>query len=218
VRQLFISEFMSTTAFEPTKLAALPLTNHVVLAPMTRSRALGSIPNEMMAEYYQQRATAGLLLTEGTAPSADGLGYARIPGLYNAAQVAGWKLTTNAVHQQGSKIFVQLMHTGRIFHPLNLPEGTEGVASSALAAQGQMWTDQHQMQDYPTPRALSTAEVKTVVQQHAQAAKMALEAGFDRVELHGANGYLAEQFLNQLPTSVPTNTAVVCRTESVSCL
>jgi N-ethylmaleimide reductase len=199
VRQLFISECMSTKTFEPTKLAALPLANHLVLAPMTRSRALGSIPNEMMAEYYRQRATAGLLLTEGTAPSADGLGYARIPGLYNAAQVAGWKLTTDAVHQQGGKIFVQLMHTGRIFHPLNLPNGAEGVAPSALAAQGQMWTDQQQMQDYPTPRALTTAEVKTVVQQHAQAAKMALEAGFDGVELHGANGYLSEQFLN--PTS-----------------
>ncbi len=187
---------MSNTAFEPAKLGALALSNHLVMAPMTRSRALGSIPNAMMAEYYRQRASAGLIITEGTSPSAAGMGYARIPGLYNPEQVAGWKLTTEAVHAAGGKIFVQFMHCGRIFHPLNLPAGAEAVAPSAVAAQGQMWTDQQQMQAMPTPRALTTAEVRSVVQEHVQAARLALEAGFDGVELHGANGYLLEQFLN----------------------
>ena len=187
---------MSTIAFEPTKLGALSLANHLVMAPMTRSRAPGTIPNALMAEYYGQRATAGLIVTEGTSPAPNGIGYARIPGLYNQAQVAGWRLTTDAVHERGGKIFVQFMHTGRIFHPLNLPAGAEGVAPSAVAAKGQMWTDQQQMQDQPVPRALTTAEVQAAVQQHVHAARLALEAGFDGVELHGANGYLLEQFLN----------------------
>ncbi|MDF7813881.1 alkene reductase [Hymenobacter sp. YC55] len=187
---------MFSTAFKPTKLASLSLANAIVMAPMTRSRALNGIPNELMAEYYRQRATAGLIIAEGTSPSPNGLGYARTPGLYTPAQVAGWKRVTEAVHAQGGRIFVQLMHTGRIFHPLNLPAGAEGVAPSAVAAAGQMWTDQQQLQDQPTPRALTTTEVQVTVQEYAQAAHLALEAGFDGVELHGANGYLPEQFLN----------------------
>ena len=157
---------------------------------------MGNVPGPLVAEYYAQRASAGLIITEGTSPSANGLGYARIPGLFNQEQVAGWKLTTDAVHTKGGHIFVQFMHTGRVAHPLNLPEGTEMVAPSAVAAAGQMWTDQQQMQDQPEPRALSTEEVKGLVQDFVKAAKLAIEAGFDGVELHGANGYLLEQFLN----------------------
>jgi N-ethylmaleimide reductase len=182
--------------FAPAQLGGVTLQNHVVMAPLTRSRALGNVPNALMAEYYGQRAGAGLIITEGTSPAPEGLGYARIPGLFSAAQVTGWKLVTDAVHAKGGRIFVQFMHAGRIFHPLNLPEGTEGVAPSALAAAGDMWTDQQQLQPQPTPRALTTAEVKALVQRHAESARLAIEAGFDGVELHGANGYLLEQFLN----------------------
>ena len=187
---------MSSIAFAPTSLGPLSLANHIMMAPMTRSRALGGIPNEMMADYYRQRATAGLIATEGTSPAADGMGYARIPGLYDAAQMQGWRLTTDAVHAAGGKVFVQFMHCGRIAHPLNLPAGARAVAPSAVAPQGEMWTDQQQMQPMPTPHALTGAEIKKVVQEFAQAATLALEAGFDGVELHGANGYLLEQFLN----------------------
>ncbi|GAB2860729.1 alkene reductase [Hymenobacter ruber] len=187
---------MSSKAFEPAKLGNLTLANHLVMAPMTRSRALGNVPNELMAEYYRQRATAGLIITEGVSPSADGLGYARIPGLFNAEHVTNWQRITETVHHHGGHIFVQLMHAGRIFHPLNLPEGAEGIAPSAVAAQGQMWTDQQQMQDQPTPRALRSDELARVRDEYVHSAKLALEAGFDGVELHGANGYLLEQFLN----------------------
>ncbi|SET82934.1 alkene reductase [Hymenobacter actinosclerus] len=187
---------MSDLLFSPAQLGSLTLRNKVVMAPMTRSRALGNVPGPLIAEYYAQRASAGLIITEGTAPAASGLGYARIPGLFNAEQVAGWKLVTDAVHAREGRIFVQFMHTGRISHDLNLPEGEETVAPSAVAAAGQMWTDQQQMQPHPTPRALTTAEVKQLVQDFAKAAKLAIEAGFDGVELHAANGYLLEQFLN----------------------
>ena len=187
---------MSNQAFDTFQLGHLTLPNHLVMAPMTRSRTPGTIPNALMAEYYAQRATAGLIITEGTSPAANGMGYARIPGLYNQAQVAGWKLTTDAVHAAGGRIFLQFMHTGRIFHPLNLPAGAEGVAPSAIAAKGQMWTDQQQMQDQPVPRALRHEELAQVRDEFVQAAKLAIEAGFDGVELHGANGYLLEQFLN----------------------
>ena len=187
---------MANLAFTPAKLGNLTLTNHLVMAPLTRSRALGNVPNELMAEYYRQRATAGLIITEGTSPSPDGLGYARIPGLFNQEQATNWQRITETVHHHGGHIFVQLMHAGRVFHPLNLPEGAEGVAPSAVAAAGQMWTDQQQMQDQPTPRALRTEELARVRDEFVHSAKLALEAGFDGIELHGANGYLLEQFLN----------------------
>jgi len=187
---------MSHTTFDPATLGQLTLANHVVMAPRTRSRALGGVPNEMMASYYRQRASAGLIVTEGTAPSADGSGYARIPGLYTREHVAGWRLVTDAVHQQGGHIFVQLMHTGRIFHALNLPDGAEGVGPSAVAAAGDMWTDQEQMRPFGTPRALSVAELGKVRDEFVRSARLAIDAGFDGVELHGANGYLLEQFLH----------------------
>ncbi|GAA4359911.1 alkene reductase [Hymenobacter saemangeumensis] len=182
--------------FSPAKLGPFTLSNHIAMAPMTRSRALGNVPNELMAEYYRQRAAAGLIITEGTAPSPNGLGYARIPGLFNQAQVEGWKPITQAAHEQGSHIFVQLMHAGRIFHHLNLPAGAEGVAPSAIAAAGDMWTDQEQMQPNATPRELGSDELAQVRDEFVHSARLALEAGFDGVELHGANGYLLEQFLS----------------------
>ncbi|MGY3090124.1 N-ethylmaleimide reductase [Hymenobacter sp. UYAg731] len=187
---------MSSKAFEPAKLGNLTLANHIVMAPMTRSRALGNVPNELMAEYYRQRATAGLIVSEGVSPSANGLGYARIPGLFNQDHVTNWQRVTETVHHHGGHIFVQLMHAGRVFHPLNLPDGAEGISPSAIAAQGQMWTDQQQMQDQPTPRALKLEEIAKVRDEFVHSAKLALEAGFDGVELHGANGYLLETFLN----------------------
>jgi len=187
---------MTGKAFTPAPLGRITLANHLVMAPMTRSRAPGSIPNALMAEYYRQRATAGLIVTEGTAPAPEGLGYARIPGLFNEEQVGGWRLTTTAVHDAGGRVFVQLMHAGRIFHELNLPAGAQGVAPSSVAAAGQMWTDQQQLQPMGTPRALATDELSQVRDQFVRSAQLGIEAGFDGVELHGANGYLLEQFLH----------------------
>jgi N-ethylmaleimide reductase len=167
------------------------------MAPMTRSRAgEGGVPHALMAEYYAQRATAGLIVTEGTSPSPNGTGYPRIPGLWSTAQVAGWKAVTDAVHARGGRIFVQLMHTGRVGHPLNLPAGAELLAPSAVAAPGEMYTDAQGPQPHPAPRAMTDAEVRAAIAEHVAAARNAIAAGFDGVELHGANGYLLEQFLS----------------------
>lgn len=182
--------------FEPYSVGNLRLQNRFVMAPMTRSRAIGNIPNDLMAQYYGQRSSAGLIVTEGVAPSPNALGYARIPGAFSAAQTEGWKKVAAAAHKGGAKIFMQFMHTGRIGHPLNLPQGAELVAPSAVAAAGQMWTDQSGMQAHPTPRALEASEIPGVIGEFVQAAKNAIAAGFDGIELHGANGYLIEQFLN----------------------
>ncbi|MFO0665404.1 MAG: alkene reductase [Polyangiaceae bacterium] len=182
--------------FSPTTLGSLTLKNRVVMGPMTRSRSIDNIPGPIVATYYAQRAEAGLIVTEGTSPSPNGLGYARIPGLFNAAQVAGWKAVTDAVHKAGGKIFVQLMHTGRIGAPQNLPPGAKVVGPSAVAAPGKMYTDAAGMQDHPTPHALTDAEVEATLDEYTTSAKLAMEAGFDGIELHGANGYLIEQFLN----------------------
>ena len=174
----------------------LRLKNHIVMAPMTRSRAIGNLPNALMARYYGQRAGAGLIITEGTAPAPEALGYARMPGIFSDEQIEGWKAVTAAVHQYGTKIFSQLMHTGRIGHVANLPEGAGLVGVSAIPAVGQMYTDALNMQDYSKPTALTTKEVQKVIAFFAAAAKNAMAAQFDGVELHGANGYLIEQFLN----------------------
>lgn len=181
--------------FSPAKLGSLTLSNHLVMAPMTRSRAISNLPNALIAEYYAQRAGAGLIITEGTAPSPNGLGYPRIPGIFSAEQVAGWKLVTEAVHAKGGRIFVQLMHTGRVSHLANMPEGAEVVAPSAVLLEGDMYTDQYGPQPHSTPRAMEAADILHVIAEHVQAAKNAIAAGFDGVELHGANGYLIEQFL-----------------------
>lgn len=180
----------------PYKQSSLELKNRVVMSPMTRCRAIGNVPNALMAEYYKQRSGAGLIITEGVSPSPNGLGYARIPGIYNKEQVEGWKKTTTAVHSTGGKIFAQFMHTGRISHEHNMPEGSELLAPSAVKAAGQMWTDSHQMQDFPTPKAMTAEDLLKTKEEFVSAAKNAVEAGFDGVELHGANGYLLEQFLS----------------------
>jgi N-ethylmaleimide reductase len=182
--------------FEPYILGSTVLKNHIVMAPMTRSRAIGNIPNELMALYYAQRAGAGLIVTEGTSPSPNGLGYARIPGIFSKEQVEGWKLVTKAVHDKGGKIFIQLMHTGRIGHKSNLPEGARILAPSAVKAAGQMWTDKEGMQDYLVPEAFTKEEILSTKKEYVTAALYAIEAGFDGVELHGANGYLLEQFIS----------------------
>ena len=183
--------------FDPLVTPSLTLSNRIVMAPLTRSRAISAnTANALMAEYYGQRASAGLIITEGTSPSPDGLGYARIPGLFNAVQVEGWKLTTTAVHARGGKIFLQLMHCGRVAHVANLPQGAEVVGPVAVACPGEMFTDIHGMQPHSLPRAMNAEDIRHAVEEYAEAARLAIEAGFDGVELHAANGYLIEQFLN----------------------
>ncbi len=183
--------------FSEYKLGNATLSNRVVMAPMTRSRAIGNIPNALMATYYAQRAGAGLIITEGTTPSPNGLGYARIPGIYSQEQVEGWKLVTDAVHTKGGKIFIQLMHTGRVGVAENLPAGAEVLAPSAVQlTEGQMWTDTNGMQPYPTPKEMTAGDIESTIEEYVTASKNAIAAGFDGVELHGANGYLIEQFLN----------------------
>ena len=182
--------------FAETQVGSTSLLNHIVITPMTRCRAIGNIPNELMARYYEQRSQAGLIITEGTAPSANGLGYARIPGIFNKEQVEGWNKITNAAHGNGGKIFVQLMHCGRISHPLNMGEGTELIAPSAIRPAGQMWTDAKQLQDYPLPKEMTAENIITTEGEFVTAAKNAIEARFDGVELHSANGYLPEEFLS----------------------
>jgi len=172
------------------------LKNHIVMAPMTRSRAIDNIPNDLMAEYYGQRSGAGLIVTEGTAPAPEALGYPRIPGIFNESQIEGWKKTTAAVHQQGAKIFLQLMHTGRIGHKDNLPEGEQVVGPSTKKAAGQIFTDTLGMQDHSDPVALTADGIQGVIEGFITAAKNAIEANFDGIEIHGANGYILEQFLN----------------------
>src|SRR5450631_2463997 len=185
--------------FSRTTLGPLALQNRLVMAPLTRSRAIGNVPNDLMTQYYAQHATAGLIITEGTSPSPNGLGYARVPGIYSAEQIAGWKRVTAAVHPLGAKFFMQFMHCGRIGHPLNLPEGARILAPSAIAAAGEMYTDASGMQPNATPEAMTEADIKSTIEEFAQAATNAIAAGFDGVELHGANGYLLEQFFR--PTS-----------------
>jgi len=177
-------------------LGKLELRNRIVMAPMTRSRALGNVPTNAMAEYYEQRASAGLIITEGIAPSPNGLGYARIPGLFTPEQVRGFRAVTERVHARGGAIFAQLMHVGRIAHPLNMPEGARVVAPSAIQAAGNMYTDAGGLQPFAAPDALSAADLAETKQEFVRAAQNAIEAGFDGVELHGANGYLLEQFMH----------------------
>ena len=187
---------MTETLYTPLMLADLELKNRVVMAPMTRNRAIGNVPNQLMATYYGQRSEAGLIITEGTSPSPNGLGYARIPGLFDREQVAGWRLVTDEVHAHGGRIFVQLMHTGRVGHPDNLPAGARLLAPSAVVASGTIYTDSEGPQPHPTPIEMSEADIRHAIDEFADSAALAIAAGFDGVEIHGANGYLVEQFLN----------------------
>jgi N-ethylmaleimide reductase len=187
---------MTATLFTPLTLGKLSLKNRIVMAPLTRSRAIGNVPNELMEKYYRLRADAVLILTEGTSPSPNGLGYARIPGIYSDAQVQGWRRVTEGAHKAGGKIFIQLMHTGRVSHPANMPAGSRVLAPSAIATPGEMWTDSNGLQPHPVPTAMNEADIAQAIAEYATAAKRAIEAGFDGVELHAANGYLIDQFLN----------------------
>lgn len=182
--------------FKPFNSTDLSLKNRIVMAPMTRSRAIDNIPNALMEQYYGQRTDAGLIITEGTAPSPESLGYPRIPGVFSKEQIAGWKNITTKVHQKGSKIFLQLMHTGRIGHQDNLPPDEKLVGPSDIPAAGEIFTDTKGFQAHSKPKALTLREIKGVIADFVQAAKNAIEAGFDGVEIHGANGYLIEQFFN----------------------
>jgi N-ethylmaleimide reductase len=182
--------------FSTYKVGSIEVKNRVVMAPMTRNRAIGNIPNELLAEYYGQRAAAGLIITEGTSPSPNGLGYPRIPGIHSSEQTDGWKLITDAVHKNGGRIFIQLMHCGRVGNKLNLPPEAELVAPSAVAMSGAIWTDSQGEQPYDTPREMTRDDICSAVGEYIQAAKNAIAAGFDGVEIHGANGYLITQFLD----------------------
>lgn len=184
--------------FTATKVGNIDIKNRIVMAPMTRCRAINNVPNALMAKYYAQRANAGLTITEGTSPSPNGLGYARIPGIYSKQQVEGWKLVTNAVHNADGKIIIQLMHTGRISHSLNMPQGSQIIAPSAVKAAGQMWTDSEQLQDFPIPKAMTDEDLDLTLTEFVAAAQNAIAAGFDGVELHAANGYLLEQFISPI--------------------
>lgn len=180
--------------FDPLQLGELQLSNRIVMAPLTRARAGSSrIPNDLMVEYYRQRASTGLILTEATAVSPQGLGYADTPGIWSTEQAEGWKKVTRAVHAEGGKIFLQLWHVGRISHPVFLG-GELPVAPSALAAKGHVSILRPET-PYPVPRALALAELSGIIEDFRRSAQNAQDAGFDGVELHGANGYLLDQFL-----------------------
>ncbi len=184
-----------TDLFSPLQLGPLHLPNRVVMAPMTRNRAgPGNVPQALNATYYAQRAGAGLIVSEATQVSPQGQGYPGTPGIHSAEQIAGWKLVTEAVHAADGRIFLQLWHVGRISHPALQPGGALPVAPSAIAPAGQAWTLEG-MKPYVTPHALETAEVAGVIEDFRRGAHNAREAGFDGVELHGANGYLIDQFL-----------------------
>jgi len=180
--------------FSPYRLGEFPLANRLVMSPMTRSRALdGNVPHPLAATYYAQRASAGLIVSEATQVSPQGVGYIRTPGIHSAAQVAGWKAITEAVHREGGKIFAQLWHVGRVSHP-DFHDGALPVAPSALPVEGEAFTT-HGRSKLVTPRALATDEIPGIVAQFRAGAENAKVAGFDGVELHGANGYLLDQFL-----------------------
>jgi N-ethylmaleimide reductase len=187
---------MTPPLFCPYRLGDLELANRLVMAPMTRNRAgADGVPTPSMATYYAQRAPAGLIVTEGTQPSAVGQGYPFTPGIHTDEQAAGWRRVTDAVHEQGGRIFLQIMHAGRISHPSLQPGGDRPVGPSAVRPAGQVFTPTG-LQDFVEPRALETDEIAGIVQDYADAAHLAVEkGGFDGVEVHGANGYLPHQFL-----------------------
>jgi N-ethylmaleimide reductase len=185
-----------TDLFTPLKLGRIQLPNRIVMAPLTRNRAAmpGNVPQDINASYYAQRASAGLIITEATPISAMGHGYPATPGIHTSQQVAGWKKVVDAVHAKGGRIVLQLWHVGRISHPSLLPKNALPVAPSAVKAAGQAFTYQG-MQDFVTPRALDTGEIDGVINEYRLGAQNALQAGFDGVEVHSANGYLLDQFL-----------------------
>lgn len=184
-----------TNLFSPVKLGSLELPNRFIMAPLTRTRAPGHLPNALMAEYYAQRASTGLLITECTMVTEGSSTFGDDPGIYSQEQIEGWKLTTQAVHEKGGCIFMQIWHGGRAAHPL-LNGGKESVSASAIAIDGETYTPEGK-KPYAVPRALTVEEIKDIVNDFRQAAINAKEAGFDGVEIHGANGYLIDQFLRE---------------------
>lgn len=182
--------------FTPVRIGRITLQNRLVMAPMTRSRADDAgVPSDLVSRYYAQRASAGLIISEGVFPSAMGKGYVRTPGIETDGQIAAWKKVTEAVHAKGGRIFMQVMHCGRISHPSLLPNEAQPVAPSAIKPNGKTWTGSG-MQEFVTPRELSLDEIAGVIDEYRMATRRALEAGFDGVELHAASGYLPEQFLS----------------------
>ncbi|MNG92002.1 N-ethylmaleimide reductase [compost metagenome] len=183
------------TLFQPYTLGSITLANRIVMAPLTRNRAsTGLVPSELAATYYAQRASAGLLITEATQISAQAQGYQDTPGIYTHAQIEGWRKVTDAVHAKGGRIFVQLWHVGRVSHIDLQPDGAAPVAPSAIRAETKTFVN-NGFSDVSEPRALETEEIKQIIDDFRQAAANAIAAGFDGVEIHGANGYLLEQFL-----------------------
>lgn len=182
--------------FDPVKVGRYQLRNRIIMAPMTRSRADDSgVPSDLVPVYYAQRASAGLIVSEGIFPSAMGKGYVRTPGIHTDAQVAAWKKATDAVHARGGRIFAQIMHVGRISDPSLLPGNATPVAPSAVQPKGATYTDEG-MKPHVMPRALEIDEIRSIVKEYGAAARRAVEAGFDGVELHAASGYLPMQFLS----------------------
>ena len=185
-----------STLFDPFTLGPLTLPNRMVMAPLTRSRAdEGDVPSDIAVTYYTQRATAGLIISEATQISAQGKGYPKTPGIFTEAQVAGWRKVTDSVHAAGGRIFLQLWHVGRISHPSTQVGGILPVGPSAIKPAGKIYTNSGTEQEFVTPRALDLSEIPGIVQQYVDGAKNAKAAGFDGVEVHGANGYLLDQFL-----------------------
>lgn len=186
---------MALDLFSPIKVGSIDLKNRIVMAPLTRNRAgEGNVPREMNVKYYEQRATAGLIITEATPISGMAHGYPATPGIHSDAQIAGWKKVVDAVHAKGGKIVLQLWHVGRISHPSLLPDNALPVAPSAIKPAGQAFT-YNGLEDFVTPRALELEELSGIIDEYVQATKNALAAGFDGVEIHAANGYLLDQFL-----------------------
>ena len=184
-----------TNLFTPLNLGSLALPNRIFMAPLTRCRASeGHIPNDLNAEYYSQRAAAGLIISEATSVSSRGYGYPNTPGIHTKEQVGGWKKVTEAVHAKGGHIYLQLWHVGRISHPAYQQDGVKPVAPSAIKPKGQVFTGST-MKEYVTPRALETDEIAGIISEYVHGAALAKEAGFDGVEIHNANGYLLDQFL-----------------------
>ncbi|WP_137817505.1 alkene reductase [Pseudomonas sp. 2FG] len=182
--------------FSQVQIGRYTLSNRMVMAPMTRSRSDDAgVPSDLVQTYYAQRSSAGLIISEGVFPTALGKGYVRTPGIESPEQVTAWKQVTEAVHARGGRIFMQLMHCGRVSHPSLLPDGAQPQAPSAIKAAGQTWTATG-LQDFVTPHAMSVAEIASVIDGYRGAARRAIEAGFDGVELHTASGYLPEQFLS----------------------
>lgn len=188
---------MSEHIYSNTKVGNMLLKNHVVMAPMTRCRCINNLATESVVTYYSQRTEAGLIITEGIAPSDNALGYARMPAMFMTEHAHSWEKVVSAVHKGGSRIFAQLMHCGRVAHPDNLPSGVEILAPSPIAVpDGQMWTDQNGMQPIPTPEEMTDHDIQCTIEEFVHSADLCMQAGFDGVELHGANGYLIDQFLN----------------------